>query len=749
MRRDCSRNYCSRQLVLWLFVCVLTLAPAFEKQAISAPPGAPHYVIYLLGFADAEHTSTSGVQRSSVGGYGAGGITSNALIGQSDRYSATGQNGESGWVFDTTDESTTRLGLLDPQYFVNPGNNHLTIPWFVNTAGQVVGITSTDPTTTAGRNLGWFYDPTAGSTTRIGYSTLTNPPGLASDVFKFLKNDGFVAGVSNETNNGAPYAWAFDPASSITRQIGLPESTVTGPGTNPIMQTVNGVSDGDQVAGTSFRQGDSSSPASGPAVWIYDPRTLVTKRIGFFDVAHTLAAGQQQSEFKGINPLGLVAGRSYFQGTSSQFGDAWLYDPSIDLTRSIGFGNPATGTQWSDDVVAITPQNRVYGTSTSSNTIRTWVYDYAAATTTIMGLTTGDNVLSNGGSQNSIVARTNSGFVLGHAKRGVGDTRDPFNRTPWVYDPTTGITHAAGLTAGGYTTTGNGRWATALQINEIGQAIGTSRLFSGTPSNVVRDSSWFFDPTTSTTTEIASAVAVAKQASTNTPNALNNNGQVVGIARNTTSNKGDFVWFYDNSTKNVTSDFDVRNQYTVRTSGGADLFIDQLTDSGLVLGESTRFSSPSNSIGKTQWLYDFRTKTTYDLTFSQKAGSGDAYTNVVHLSDDGTMFGEYDSYSGSSLLGRRYFYWSIPLGFIDLQSLVAGDISGAGWRDLVHSSGFSLGLQYVSDGLLIGRGLRSNGNNLPFALILVPEPNAALLLCAAALTLSPFCRGRWRRRSAG
>jgi hypothetical protein len=722
------RLYQFTGLAIRLLIFLITLLPSFEKRAISSPPAdAPRFGIYLLGFVDPEHTSSTGFQRSGIGNNG---ITPNWLTGQSDRYSASGQNGESGWLFNTIDGSTTRLGLLGSQYFVNPGNNHLTTPWYVNSLGEVVGTTSTNPTTTEGRNLGWFYDPGTGSTTRIGYSTLTSPPGLISDTFKFLNGNGFVAGVSSEGNTGAPYAWAFDPDTGATQQIGLPESTVVGPGTNPILQTVNGLSDGNLVAGTSFRPGDSSSPASGPAVWIYNPQTMLTKRIGFFDAAHTLSAGQQRSEFKGMNPLGLVAGRSYFQGTSSGV-DTWLYDPATDVTRSIGFGNPASSTSWSDDIVAITPQNRIYGTSRSNTTIRTWVYDYTPSVTTVMGLSTGDNALPNGGSQNTIVASANSGFVLGHAKRGVGDKRDPFNRTPWIYNPTTNTTYAAGLTAGDYTTPANGRWATALQINEIGQAIGTSRLFSGGASNVVRDSAWFFDSTSNTTSEIAAAVGVAKQASTNTPYALNSQGQVVGIAKNTRSNLGDFVWFYDNSTKTVTSDFDVRNQYTVLTNGGAELFIDQLTDSGLVLAESTRFHSFASPAGKTEWIYDFRTRTTYDLTFSQKAGSGDAYTNVVHLSDDGTAFGEYDAYSGSVLLGRRYFYWDIPHGFIDLQSLVTPDLAAMGWSDLVHSNGFT-GLRYVNDRLLLGIGLRSNGNILPFALILVPEPHA-IILCWLAI----------------
>lgn len=736
--------YLQRRMARLTLVAGIALAVSASSALASPPPSAaPRFQIELLGFIDAEHTSSAGVQRSSVQGYGNDGIGATGFIGLSDRYSPTTQNGESGWVFNTALRSTTRLGLLDPTYFVGTGNDHRTIPWIINAAGQVVGTTSTDPTSSSGRDLGWFYNPASGTMTRIGYSTKTSPPGVVSDSMKFLMDDGFVAGLSNEGNTGAPYAWVFDPTSAVTRQIGLPESTVFGPGNAPIMQTVNGVSNGDLVAGTSFRIGDSGNPASGKAVWVYDPQTFVTKRIGYFDAAHTLSDGHQTSEFRGINAQGLIAGWSHFQGTSSQFGEAWLYDPSTGLTRSIGFGNPTTGNQWSDEILALTPQNRVYGTSSGNANIRPWVYDYATATTTAMGLTTGDYVLSNGGIQNSIVARTNSGFVLGHAKRGVGDTREPFNRTPWIFDPATGISRAAGLTAGGYTTPGNGRWATALQINEHGDAIGNSRLFGGSPDSFVRDSAWLYDATTGNTTEIAASVATAKQAIFMNSMLLNNQSQVVGIAQNTTG-RGEFVWFYDKATNQVTSDFDIRNSSTVRTSSGADLFLWQLTDTGLVLGQDARFAS-GNNVGRALWLYDSRTHTTYDLTFSQKAGTGDSYTDAIHLADDGTIFGEYDAYSGSTLLGRRYFYWSIPMGFIDLQSLVANDLASNGWADLVHSSGFSLGLDYVRDGLLIGRGLRSNGNNLPFALVLVPEPTGALLFLAGGLVFGAF--GRRTRRS--
>jgi hypothetical protein len=267
-------------------------------------------------------------------------------------------------------------------------------------------------------------------------------------------------------------------------------------------------------------------------------------------------------------------------------------------------------------------------------------------------------------------------------------------------------------------------------------------MFSnGQAFTIVRDSAWFFDPVTGATTELAAGLAHSRQAVFNTPQFINNHGQVVGIAANN-SGGGDFVWLYDHRTKGLINSFDIRNSFTVSPLSGAEIYIQALTESGLVLGQSTRRQTNGADAGRTMWLFDSVTRTTYDLTFSQHA-NGSAFTEVVRLGDDGTMFGEYDSYSGNTFNGRRYFYWSIQHGFHDLESLIVGDLAAAGWADIVHNTNFSTTpLQWVNDNLLVARGQRLDGNHLQFALIRIPEPGTMSTVASTALLALVWRCGR-------
>ncbi len=483
--RVCFNESSSKRFSGSLIAGALLTLFSFSDQAVCVPPAdAPRYAIYLLGFVDQEHTSASGLQRSQVGAADPdNGISADALVGFSDRFSAFGQTGESGWYFDTTTRNTTRLGIFDPSQLSNPFYKSTTFPLHVNAAGQVTGTSSNSLTSDSAPALAWFYDPTTGNTKRIGYSTLTSPPDKLSDGSSFLQPDGVVIGVTAVGNKGAQFAWVYDPGLALTTPIGLSASPDLGSSSSSVLQRIAGVSRDDVVAGTTF----FGSSSSGQAVWVYDPVGKITKRVGLFDDTYWRLNGTKFSEISGMSISGLVAGRSIFRADTTERYQAWIYDPMTDSTRSIGLSDPTTANQWTDDIVSVTDADRVYGTSASDITTVPWIFNNDSGLTATMGLTAGDNLLSNGGSKNVSVAFSSTGFVLGKAQRNSGDTRSDFNQTPWVFDPTTGLTHAAGLTAGGYTSTGGGRWATPLQINDLGQAIGTSRLFNGNGSSLVRE----------------------------------------------------------------------------------------------------------------------------------------------------------------------------------------------------------------------------------------------------------------------
>jgi len=735
--------------------CLLALLSTNPSVAFSAGgtqatssqgSGPPQYSIRLLGFEDEVHTFPGNFRRSSVRGVFGDGTSTGGLIGSSSRFT-TDTAGATGWLFTRDDQQIRPIGLLDSEFFISPRQSHRTRPWSVNELGQAVGTTSTNPTSSSGKNLGWFFDPRTGETIRIGASTLLNPPALTNDNPRFFQPDGFAVGTSQTGTSGASQqAWSFDPDDGLTREIGLPESTDLGPDARLISQTVEAITSTNLVIGTSFRNPTPSGSFHGEAVWVHNPNDLTTKRVGFFGSAYTLNNGDKISKFDGVNANNLVVGRSFFSTVFSGGSSAWLYDPIADTTTSIGLANPSGGEQFNDFVTAITASNFVVGGSNSQNSKKSWIYDHSSGTTMNLGLYDAEHTLSNGGTDNQVVAHTEAGYVLGESERGAGDTRSSFNVTPWIYNPNSGEIQQAGLTEGDYTTPGDGRWASALQINRSGQAIGYSRLFAGNPSSVRRDSPWFFDPKSGETIELARTLAIERNTVFIGPLRLNDRGQVAGISTNN-SGGGDFVWFYDQQTGTTVTDFDIRDEFTFRpTRGGAEVSILELTDSGLVLGSSGRHQTNGADAGNTLWLYDSDLDVTHELVFST-SGRGEAFTNVAYMSESGVLFGEYDAYDEAALLSeRRYFYWSLDYGFSDLESLIVGDLTDEGWDTIVRSLDFSGDLKIIDESFLTGRGLRVDGSSMPFALIQVPEPTAGLLFATATLLVAGGKRNWFRRR---
>ncbi|MCA9234503.1 MAG: hypothetical protein KDA44_03480 [Planctomycetales bacterium] len=695
---------------------------------------------------DETHTYPDGSRRSSVRGSGNGneGISSGAFIGSSFRF--TTQNaGDSGWLFTRNDQQLRQTGLLAPEFFYGPWQDHRTENWAVNARGQVVGTTSTNPTSSQGVDLGWYFDPATGLTTRIGSSTLGSQPPRVDDYPQFLQENGLAVGTSGP---GTYTAWVFDPAVGATREIGLPDSTDLGPDTRPILQTVETVTSDNLVIGTSLRNSSPSGSYHGEAVWAYDPDADVTTRLGFFSDSYVRKNGDKLTRFDGVNRNNLVVGRSQFLAPFGGFDSAWIYDPRTGASTAIGLGDPVANPTYDDQVIAITDHNQVIGQSSSDDTIASWFYDHATGTTTTLGFFDAEHTFGDGSSQNSIVAYADTGFVAGHAERSVGDTRRSFNVTPWIYNPNTGETQAAGLFAGGYTTPGGGHWAEALRVNRQGQAIGISRLFANSASTVQRDSAWFYDIESGQTHELAQDLMIRRRAIWNRPHQLNDRGQVAGVMTNNQGG-GDYVWFYDHETGATTSDFDIRNEFTVDSNGqGADIEILQLTDSGLVLGRNERHIFNRGRPTFAAWLYDSSSHTTYDLSFSTNS-EGAAYTDVVSLSESGAMFGTYDFYGETDAFeGVRYFYWSLVDGFHDLESLIVGDFDAAGWDTIIGSLNFSGDLKIVDESFLTARGRRLDGSYMPFALIRVPEPATLSLLCAA-LVAGAAWRGTRGARSGG
>ncbi|MAT68567.1 MAG: hypothetical protein CMJ58_03500 [Planctomycetaceae bacterium] len=687
--------------------------------------GPPRFSIHLLGFDDPLHTYPGGTRPTSINSDPGYGISQGGVAGTSSRFTRDAA-GEDAWLFTREDPQLQQLGLLGPEYYISAPRLaiHRSRVSRVNDAGQVIGYTSTDPTSSAGRDHGWFFDPATGHTTRIGYSTVAGASSQVEDRPRYLLESGLAVGTSDTSTSGAPHwAWIYDPTVGSTQSIGLPNSVDVGPDGRPISQTVEAVTASGLVIGTSERNQTPSGSFHGTAVWVHRPGAAESERIGLFDGGYTRSDLQKISYFDESNSNGLVVGRSEFAAemNGNSIG-AWIYDSSTAVTTAIGLADPVDGQAYRDGNVLLTESNHAVGSSTMGESQLNWVFDHATGTTTVVGLRDASHVLEDGTTRSTVKDYSETGFVLGDSTRRDGPSRLTGRTTAWIYSPVTGTVAAAGLQAP------RGQppeLSSGLAINTSGQAVGISY-----PQLHVDVKPWFFDPITEQTVPVADEFIRTLDARRSSPSFLNEHGQVVGITR--TYAGDDEVWLFDYETGQTHAAFDYRDEFTEK-----EITIHALTDTGLVLGSNERRANGDH----TPWLYDSNTGETHSLIFSQSS-QGRALSQIAYLSDDGVILGEYDAYSESDESSKRYFYWSIAHGFHDLESLVDGDLDLLGWSSLAISpNGVTSGVANprdivaIDDSFLWARGKRLDGYEMAFALIQVPEPRSWALAASALLSL--------------
>jgi hypothetical protein len=686
---------------------------------------APKFAIYPLGPLDAEHRSHLGFYRSSVNDFNdqRPGVNESVITGSAYRYSGTQYVGDSSWAFNRDRLETELIGLRTPDFFYGASGNHRSTIYAANALGQVIGLSDTDPTSSMGKQIPWFYDPVTSTTHRIGYGQLVGQ--TVSESVRFLTDDGKAYGTAGFE------AWVYDHATGLTETFGPDDSLPVWQGAGRLKHTLIDALPGGQVLGSSER----SVRLSSPPLWVYDHATGVTTPIGFTGPEHRRPSGELISNHFATTSSNLIVGSSRFQTASRLSSDAWVFDPSTQTTSSIGLANPFAGAAWSDELVD-TRDNWVFGQSTLTNgTMAPWAYDHQDQSLRQFGLTDATHTLAGGVTKNQIRYANESGFVAGRAARTGGEIRQSFNQTPWVYSPLTNTTYATGLTTGAYRLSDGSVWNDVLDINSQGQAIGMAVKFVGSASVIDRHSSWFFDSATGSTIELVATFANIRRANYTGAQLMNDNGVVVGVASGITVGS-QWVWLYDHRTKTTRLDFEYQVPGGSVVSSNGDIELIKLTDSGLVLGQTKR-DTGSGDVGYSDWLYDSNTRITHSLVFSENRSNGAAFTQVDYLGEDGVMFGLYDAYDTSNqLLGRRYFYWSIADGFHDLESLVQGDLSVLGGR-LQFDPSAAPRLRIISPDFMYGSLYQSSSSYIPLAFVRVPEPATATLIFIVALARVP------------
>lgn len=241
-----------------------------------------------------------------------------------------------------------------------------------------------------------------------------------------ISEQGYVGGHSNRYAGGTVQlgqsAWIASAATGLTHRAGLHDAAHTR-ANGYQKSTLTHLTTNGYGAGTSERY-NGGDQQLGQSVWIASGATGETKRVGFFDAAHTSPglplnpAGEQYSELVALNSLGHAAGVS-LRYDAGRGRSAWASDFATGATTRIGILDAAHTASDGGQTSAVSGLNEsdlVWGDSTryagSVSVGKTaWIYNIATTALTEFELSVRAN---DGYAFSQIDAVNSSGLALGH-----------------------------------------------------------------------------------------------------------------------------------------------------------------------------------------------------------------------------------------------------------------------------------------------------------------------------------------------
>jgi hypothetical protein len=265
---------------------------------------------------------------------------------------------------------------------------------------------------------------------------------------------------------------------------------------------------------------------------------------------------------------------------------------------------------------------------------------------TTLGLTGAEYTASNGTQDSRVQGLNEAGQVTGSSTRYSGTTN--LGNSAWLYD--NGQTTQIGLTGTGYTRTDGYQSSESQALNEAGQVMGRSYLFSGT--TYLGRSAWLYDGTQTTQIGLTGTGYTRSDGYRSTAAfALNESGQVRGSSErySGTTDLGRSAWLYDGT---QTTQIGLTGTGYTQTSGYQLSESQALNEAGQVTGSSTRYSGTTN-LGNSAWLYDGSQTKQIGLTgtgYTQT--SGYQFSESQALNESGQVTGYSTRYSGTTELGQ-------------------------------------------------------------------------------------------------
>lgn len=286
-----------------------------------------------LGFADAEHSRSDGVQSSSAIAVNDAG----QVIGTSQRFTGLSNAGASAWAW-THSRGTTRIGFTDGQH-TTAGGYQYSNATAQNAAGQVIGYSARSD----GGSSAWTWTSSLG-TERVGLvdAQHTRNDGLQASGVLAINPSGQVLGASARYVGGADgggSAWTWTSSVGTTR-IGLTDAQHT---RTDGYQYSSGsaINASGQVLGSAARY--TGGADGGSSAWAWSS-ALGTVRLGLIDSRHTRADGYQFSAGTAMNESGQAIGTSLRYDGLLDFGTSgWFYDSSTNVTTPLIFSISSAG----------------------------------------------------------------------------------------------------------------------------------------------------------------------------------------------------------------------------------------------------------------------------------------------------------------------------------------------------------------------------------------------------------------------
>lgn len=480
---------------------------------------------------------------------------------------------------------------------------------------------------------------------------------------------GEALGTSVPSNSSTSrHAWHWDGAS--TAEIGLTGPVYVSPWGRRVTRA-DLINAGGLVAGYTSRLG-----LQGYDAWLFDGAGYTL--LGFRGANHTTASGDRKSFARDLNDAGQAVGHSerLDQNGNLTARDAWIDDGSaitrLGLTGGVYAG--AGGVE-SSDALLVNAAGHVVGNSLRyggnafpSLGFDIWYWDGASHHT--LGLI-GQPYGGHGDRRNFVLFVNDGGVAVGHTQ-----LAPSFNdQDAWLWNGASVV--QIGLTGPSYLP-----FSEVVALDDAGRALGyTERLGPVTGGQSV----WIADGATIVTPGLTGPQYESNGDVRHEATLMARTGHVAGRTQRFASGVGNGFDAWVHAPGGSTQLIGLLAPPHQHTSGFRDNDVSGVNARGDVTGQAARIAG-GFVVGYDAWYFDAATGVTHEITAgvpNRISPSGATFSEVTALADDGLAFGRYTRYDpGTGAGDTRAFVYRPDLGFAELDVLLGGAASAAGWRML-------------------------------------------------------------------